>query len=298
MQPDYLGRSRPEPLCELLRMRFRSLMACFLLCAAAVSCASGKLDPQWATREHGVVEASAFKTSSELVGFDMPSQGARLAKGDRVLLGMNLLRDGVTTSRTFSVEVLSVDDVRWPGSSDDEPLYVSVASVRLRVFDDRGLVLGEEQLSVEAHALECGVARACRGSSDLDRNSARWALRVLFDIIRRSPILPGVMYQVVDPPSLLSIITHLGVKLRSEVHFDKARPTDPFAINELQVPAWSLPHEVMVNGKPALRSVLQVVDSASPLALCAGIVSFTSVHPTDPSRILKVRLLAARRGQP
>lgn len=270
---------------------------CLFLCFAAAGCASGELDPQWATREHGVVEASAFRENGELSGFDPPTPEAQLAVGDRVLLGMNLQRGGVSTSRTFSLEVLSIELVRWPGSPDDEPLYVRSASVRLRVFDAAGERLGEEVLSVDAADLEGGVASACRGDDDHGRSRAFWALRELFGIIRKSPILAGVMYEVVDPPSLWSIITHLGVEIWAEVHFDEARPTEPFALGDLQIPAWSLPHEVLVNDQPALRSVLQVADPVSPLALCAGIVSFTSVHPTDPSRVLQVRLLAARRGK-
>lgn len=270
--------------------------AWLLLSAAAAGCASGELDPQWAMREHGVVEASAFLASEELVGFDAPSPDARLAVGDRVLLGMNLQRDGVSTARTFSLEALSVDLVRWPGSPDDDPIYLRVASVRLRVFAAAGELLGEEILSVDAGDLESGVARACRGDDDRDRSRARWALRELFGIIRKSPILAGVMYEVVDPPSLWSILSHFGVKIRAEVHFDEARPAEPFALGESQVLAWNLPHEVLVNDQPALRSILQVADPVSPLSLCAGIVSFTSVHPTDPSRVLQVRLLAARRG--
>lgn len=268
-----------------------------LLVSIAAGCASGELDSQWATREHGLVAATAFAASDELSGFDAPSHEPRLATGDRILLGMNLQRGGESSSRTFSLDVSSVENVRWPGSTDEEPIYFRVASVRLRVFGADGELLAEEVIRVHADSLESGVARACRGDDDADRSRARSALRELFGIIRESPILAAVMYEVIDPPSLWSILTHLGVKLRTQVHFDEARPAEPFALGELEVPAWSLPHEVAVNDQPALRSILQVADPVSPLALCAGIVSFTSVHPTDPSRVLKVRLLAARRGK-
>src|SRR5690606_27630002 len=121
----------------------------------------------WATREHGLVAATAFAASDDLVGFDAPSPEARLGAGDRILLGMDLQSGGESSRRTFSLEVASVENVRWWGSTEDEPMYLRVASVTLRVFDGAGELLAEEVIRVDAGDLESGVARACRGDDEL-----------------------------------------------------------------------------------------------------------------------------------
>ncbi len=282
--------------------------ACLLLCTAAAGCASGAVDPQWATRERGVVAASAFVATPELPkGFDALAPGIGIAVGDEVLFGLRLQRGDEVRDWFLHVVVEGIEPVSW--TYEDGKLR-ELVRVRSAVHAGDGEPLGAETLKLERDFLERGLARACRGEGRQRGNllenrgpedwpesfRAQVALGQLLAIARKSPILRPLLYEVVDMPSLWSVITHFGARMSMRAHFDDVRAVAGERLGDAGVPAWSLPHELLINGDPALHNHILVTDPHSPLALCAGIVAITSVHPTDPSRVFTMRLVAARRG--
>ncbi|MCA8963679.1 MAG: hypothetical protein H6838_13715 [Planctomycetes bacterium] len=278
------------------------------LFALVAGCASGTVDPQWATRERDVVAASAFVATSDLpVGFDALESDVGVAVGDEVLFGLRLQRGDEARDWFLHVVVVTIEPVSW--QYPDGKLRELVC-VRSAVHAGDGALLGEETLKLERDFLERGLARACRdegrqrGNTLQNRGPDDWpesfrahlALSQLLTIARKSPILRPLLYEVVDMPSLWSVITHFGARMSMKAHFDDVRTVEGERLGGAAVPAWSLPHELLINGDPALHNHILVTDPHSPLALCAGIVAITSVHPTDSSRVFTMRLIAARRG--
>ncbi len=274
----------------------------------AAGCASGALDPQWATREHEVVAASAFVAAADLPrGFDALAPGVGVAVGDAVLFGLRLQTGEQVRNWFLHVAVEAIEPVSW---TYEDGKARELVRVRSAVHTGDGELLGAETLKLQRDFLERGLARACRGEGEqrgkgmLNRGPEDWpetfraqlALSQLLAIARKSPILRPLLYEVVDMPSLWSVITHLGARMSMRAHFDDVRVVEGEGIGDAAVPAWSLPHELLINGDPALQNHILVTDPHSPLALCAGILAITSVHPTDPSRVFTMRLVAARRG--
>jgi hypothetical protein len=189
--------------------------------------------------------------------------------------------------------------------------------VGAEVYDRAGAQLGRDELVLSARQLERGLARACRGEQAQpatpasnapgelfapmpERIEATLALHTLLAVVRKSKLLYGVLYEVIDKPSLWSVITHFGVRVSTLDHFDQARPAAPFTLGSgagaVEVPAWEAPLELRLNGAPALRSIVTVVDPVSPLILCTGVVALRAFRPSDPKVTFTLRLLAARRG--
>lgn len=279
------------------------------LFAVLAGCASGAVDPQWATREREVVAASAFVATADLpAGFDALAPGVGVAVGDAVLFGLRLQRGEHVRDWFLHVAVEALEPVSW---TYEDGKTRELVRVRSAVHAGDGELLGAETLKLERDFLERGLARACRGEGRQRGNilenrgpedwpesfRAQIALGQLLAIARKSPILRPLLYEVVDMPSLWSVITHLGARMSMKAHFDEVRVVAGERLGGAAIPAWSLPHELLINGDPALHNHILVTDPHSPLALCAGIVAITSVHPTDPSRVFTMRLVAARRGK-
>lgn len=280
--------------------------AWLLLLAVAFGCASGTVDSQWATREHDVVAASTFAATADLpAGFDARAPGIGVAVGDEVLFGLRLKREHDVRDWLLHIAVEGLEPVSW---TYEDGKARELVRVRSAVHAGDGALLGAETLKLERDFLERGLARACRGEGIgktlENRGPEDWpetvraqiALSQFLAIARKSPILRPLLYEVVDMPSLWSVITHFGARMSMRAHFDDVRVVAGERLGDAAVPAWSLPHELLINGDPALHNHILVTDPHSPLALCAGIVAITSVHPTDPSRAFTMRLVAARRG--
>ncbi|HEX5050298.1 MAG TPA: hypothetical protein VFZ65_00870 [Planctomycetota bacterium] len=284
----------------------RTRWPCLLL--AVAGCASGELDPQWAAREPVVAVPASFSTTPELpAGFDGLRPDLGIEAGDEVLFGLRL--DVGETRRDWFLRV-AVESIDPSGAVYRNGRSHDLVHVVATVHDGAGELLGTEHLVLGRDHLERGLSRACRGEGLREGKGlfaegpedwpesfrATVALGQLLGVVRRSAILRGLLYEVVDPPSIWSVVLHLGVSMSTRAYFDEAGPADAVAVGDRTVPVWSLPHELLVNGDPALRSHILVTDPHSPLALCAGIVAITSVHPTDATRSFTMRLLSARRA--
>ena len=101
--------------------------------------------------------------------------------------------------------------------------------------------------------------------------------------------------EVIDKPSVLSVIVHLGVRVSVRHRFDKAQPLAPVAVGGRQVAVYELPVELQLNGVPALRSKVLVTEPRSPLNLSAGILGMDAFQPRDPTARVSSRVRAARR---
>jgi hypothetical protein len=283
--------------------------ACAALCALA-GCAVVDPDPQWAERGYAIVEASAFRPSPVFAtGFDAAAAPDAFAAGDEVVFGLQL--DDHGDKREWSLAVSVVDpalpdvlgpEFDWNGKKARAYERRHALLAEARVYDGEGRQLGVDRLELSRDLLTRGLVQACReatsGSGTARGEAAGYAwqsLRELMRVVRNSPVLRDILWQVISKPSLFSIIGHFGVHVRQHEHFDKARAGAPFAAGG-ELPTWEVPVEVTINDAPALRSIVVATEPRSPWNLCAGIVALTAVHPHDPQVTFSMRLLAARRG--
>ena len=117
----------------------------------------------------------------------------------------------------------------------------------------------------------------------------------MLKVIRDSDVLFDVLLEVIDKPSVLSVIVNFGVRVSVRHRFDKAQALAPVAVGGREFPVYELPVELQLNGVPALRSKLLVTEPRSPLNLSAGILGMDAFQPSDPSARVSIRVVAARR---
>ena len=297
-----------------------------VLLGALAGCAAVDPDPGWLTRgvavEAAGARAAAFDVPPSLaIGFDDAVEGGRIAVGDRVLYGVRMDRDDDVQVRYVRAEVVAIDieDRELPGwlLGDGQPATVigqlRHAWVHATVHDADGSVLGDDTVQLDANDLEGGLASACRGdpfpassgrvakaslAAQLSTRAqlAIGALRNVLSVVRHSQPLRALLWQVLDVPSLFSVIFHFGVKVSVAENFAGSARGAPFAVGAATVPTWEAPLELRLNGAPALRCRVQVADPSSPIALCAGIVTLRAASPSHPQRTVTMQLLGARRG--
>jgi hypothetical protein len=255
--------------------------------------------------EAAAAEAAGFAVPAALeLGFDGKVAGGRIAAGDRVLFGVRLDRDGEVEVRFVQVEVVGVEVQEWElpfalagdGSAAPAVGQMPFARVHATVRDADGRQLGDDTVLLHALELEHGLVAACRGDGPDESRRAINALRDVLRVARGSPALRALLWQVVDVPSLFSVIWHFGVKVSLAENFAGSRSGGPLALGEARVPTWEAPLELRLNGAPALRCRVLVTDPDAPWALCAGVVAIQAASPSHPQRTVTMRLHGARRG--
>jgi len=123
------------------------------------------------------------------------------------------------------------------------------------------------------------------------------ALVALLNVVQQDDVLEDYFWQVVQKPSLWSILRGLGVTATIMASPEKSvRVTRWPAQLPIAGAAYAMPMRVDVNGSTALLIDVLTTDPSRPLALSAGIVAAAARHPTDPTLRFDVQLLGARRG--
>lgn len=255
--------------------------------------------------------------------------------GDQVLFGLRLQSDGrmrrwLVRLTVTDTELFEADD----GTDHGQPvprlqrrtfdvheretveLTSRIAAVRVEVADERGHPLGESRIEMPRDLLDKGFTAACqsmetpawrrqrRNLDTLYANidirpyvEAMGALMAMLDVIAEDPTLSPILWQVVQKPSLWSVLWHFGASVSVQPRFhDSIRAVPlpaPFHAGDA---AWVVPITLTVNGAPALFCDVIVGSSARPFALCGGIVGAEARHPTDAGLTFSFRLLAAQRG--
>ncbi len=274
-----------------------------------VGCAATPADPDWRRGQTAVADAAAFRVPSSLrSGFDALVPAQVVSRGDALLYGLRLERDATCREWFLQVQAAGIEQAPWKYRDGKQHLR---GRVRAQLFDAASVELGAEELQVECEYLERGLAGACRGEGVQEEQavpfsgSEAWpesfraavALGQFLALIRKSPLLQSLLWQVVDPPSVFSVLGHLGAEVTQRHFFAEAHSGPVVQLGDASAPTWSVPVELYVNGTAALRSHVVVTDPSAPLALGAGIVAVTACHPTKPNRTFTMRLLAAHMGR-
>ena len=127
---------------------------------------------------------------------------------------------------------------------------------------------------------------------------ASWppALISYFTAVGETPDLDGIMWKVVNLPSMWSMVRHVGVTAQIGMDFDKVGP--------LTLPAgWKLPGGsnvftlpifVELNQQPALNAALFVTAPRPAFLACGGIVGFVAWNPVGEENYVTLRVISTR----
>ena len=116
-------------------------------------------------------------------------------------------------------------------------------------------------------------------------------------IAQGDPVLSKVFWQVIEKPSLLSMLRHRGVNLNMTFGPDAPHRVVSDLPRGLEGrPVFALPFEIELNGKIAMTGEIWSTEPTPPLHVVAGIVRVEGRHPGDPSRVMSLELRGARHG--
>ncbi len=104
--------------------------------------------------------------------------------------------------------------------------------------------------------------------------------------------------EIARVPSLLNIVSHLGLRLSVEPDFIRSRPALyrwPGLAQPLK--AFEFPTIVRANEEVALRCRIVATRPRGVLQISAGMLYFEAVHPDKPENRVRIRILAARYGK-
>jgi len=121
------------------------------------------------------------------------------------------------------------------------------------------------------------------------------ALMSYFEIVKHTEGLQGLLYKLVDMPSVWSIIRHRGLAVDFSFGNGLAPSVaDPAEWNlPASVPAFYFPWMVRLNGQRALRVTLVTTSPRPPLLICGGVVGVLLEQIGDDETYMTMRLVSA-----
>ena len=120
------------------------------------------------------------------------------------------------------------------------------------------------------------------------------ALNSYFDTVQETPDLQGILWKVVDLPSLWSFIRNRGVKVNLWLwHEDVGRYSPADWGLPSPAPAYSLPLTLLINQHKTLVLTMIVTAPRPPLLTCGGIIGFLAENPADNENYLTLRIISA-----
>ncbi|MCA8964910.1 MAG: hypothetical protein H6838_11270 [Planctomycetes bacterium] len=267
--------------------------------------------------------AAEFPGAARLLdGFSPFTFASEWVPGDTVLYGLRLRRGDQQQRWLLRLHLDEVDaggaPLRWDLQVNGglQRFESALSRVTATVADADGNVLGGSRPQMPRDFLARGFAPACEqvrayredhpeaeaGQGFYEGVDARLlaeavvSAMALLDTVRNDPLLSPILWQVVQRPSLLSVIGNLGVSVVVQPRFLRATETVP-PISEMPHGAvWRVPIDLFVNDAPALVAELVVGTSLPPFGVGGGILAAIARHPSDPEVEFEVLLLAARRG--
>jgi hypothetical protein len=125
--------------------------------------------------------------------------------------------------------------------------------------------------------------------------SVYFALRAFFGAASEIPGNQHVLEQVIQKPSVWSVIRHFGVAIGLQWD-DESVQVAPEGNVAVQQPVYLLPVRLSLNNVLAVKANLAVCEPRPPLQTSAGILAICAEHPTATDRRLFIRVLSARRA--
>lgn len=129
-----------------------------------------------------------------------------------------------------------------------------------------------------------------------ERAVAGWhpACGSYFDSVQDTPGLDGILWKVVDLPSLWSFVKNRGVTVGMWLNNKVIDRYTPAGWNlPTDSPAYSMPLMIFVNQHKTLRVTFIVTSPQPPLLTCGGIIGFLAENPADEQNYLTLRIISA-----
>jgi hypothetical protein len=125
--------------------------------------------------------------------------------------------------------------------------------------------------------------------------SVYFALQTFFSAAMAIPGNQHVLEQVIQKPSVWSVVRHFGVHTALSFNWQDVQ-VEPEGKAAVPRPVYLLPVRLSLNNVLAVRASLAVTEPRPPLQAGAGILAICAEHPTATDRRLFIRVLSARRG--
>lgn len=307
----------------------RLLSTCLVLVFAA--CATPKAPALQVGKAETSLDVRDFPAPSRLLfGYGVRGGRGDWRAGDTVLFGLRLRKAGEERNWLLQLRLLDpliagegggeAPSVEWSLriNGGREHFASRMCRVEAVVMDGEGREIGRSEPELPRDFLDSGVASACKLIERRLSEGLRFAIDdgrdvvlpvqtrelaqatvcavSLLQVVQEDDVLAPLLWEVIEKPTLWSVISNLGasVVLRPEFHHAMRR-TSPLPGN--YDPTWSLPMQLDVNGRQALQLELLVADPAPPYSLCGGLFGATARHPRDADLEFSLLLLSARRGR-
>jgi len=205
-------------------------------------------------------------------------------------------------------------------SQDEQEVVVSLKSnlylAAIRLFDARGALLGESSIRVP-HLIGGGILegvetmqvmeeageRVKRGESvELVVNEelleplarAQGTISSVFQIVDEDELLRPILMRAASPPSIWSVVAHLGLTLRYEVDFSRTEVVElPPSYLPPRDEYRAVPMQITANGEVVLDLEILATEPALPLLPCGGLVGLVGRSPKHEDRQVEVALIGA-----
>ncbi|MBL8732383.1 MAG: hypothetical protein JNN13_08445 [Planctomycetes bacterium] len=268
--------------------------------------------------------AAAFPGASRFApGFDAVAAASSWQAGDAVLFGLCLSRGDERRHWLLHLRVTepvalarpgdatptgeALPEVTWTMRINGVPQQFPsrLCRVLVTVADADGNVLGRTEPLLPWQLLARGLQPACeevvrrRAASGrlVDDEATLRPLAeavvctvALLQVVQEDDVLSPILWQVVQRPSLWSVLRHLGAHVVLRPAFqDLRRQADGGS-------AFLVPMTLSVNDVDALHFELLARTPARPFALCGGMLGATARHPQDAELEFRMLLLGARTG--
>jgi len=280
---------------------------------------------------------AAFPGAANLLsGFDDRREATKWDRGDQLLFGLRLRKGDEVRHWLLHLEVLfgevfltsldgqnpsTIEWRSWDYYTTDEKgerkqikLSSRMLPVKATVHDEHGKELGSSLVSLPVQLLGQGLLRAVDICIAHERASttgkapvaeadsqlviaAVFGMMSLLSVVQDDDVLADYFWQVIEKPSIWSVMTSLGVEASLSMPMQQSVPATILPPH-LPPPgrAFVVPVRIDVNGNAALLVDVIATDPARPYALCGGMVSAVARHPTRTDLHFDVQLLAARVG--
>lgn len=248
----------------------------------------------------------------------------RLRKGDEVhrwllrlevMLGERLVAR-IDNDNEHDIELWGTQTWTWTSTREGVTRHLTATSKMLPILvtvgDEHGTELDRSVVRLPANLLGRGVLPAVElalheeaTTEPVDDDALRpmveamIAMMALLNVVQQDDALAEYFWQVVERPSVWSVVTSLGVRATLSMPFEQSLPATRLPA-ELPAAdsAYVVPLRIDVNGSPALLADVVATDARRPYALCGGMVAAIARHPSNPHITFELQLLSARLGKP
>ena len=318
-------------------MRSRRFVCTVLGVAGVVCTACSAPSPALQPPPLPDVHVESFPGAAGVLAGFAPDDDEPMRVGDAALLGLEIHRDGAIDRQLLLIEVadlkwivpeaVRIDGAPQPvdvtrvrllrqftvnasrqtlteGAPDGQPvverrtLSVTPIDVRLTRFDAAGRPLAASVATLYEEPLSTGFWPYASSDGDVVASDYAIVLTIsMQELAANDEVLQDLLFRVVDPPSVWSIATHLGVELTLRWQPGDARAA-PVVVAGFAGELRKTSLELVVNGNVATSVTMLVTRPGASLRACGGLVGAVAQHPSDEGRFAVVRLLATRRGAP